>query len=127
MLATAKTSAVLSEFTDRLCTSISFRIATEFGLLTFRLSANIDAVYLILHRSRLIAPRLRTRPQAARVAWRIIRQWLDTQLAMIQAGLVGLEQVMLPFAQDSSGLTLYECMAQQKIASLQTPPLSTSS
>jgi hypothetical protein len=53
MLAAAKASAILSEFSNGICTAISFRINTEFGLLTFRLPANIDAVYVILQRSRL--------------------------------------------------------------------------
>ncbi|MBV8278500.1 MAG: hypothetical protein JO170_25025 [Verrucomicrobia bacterium] len=108
LLAVAKTTAILSEFTGGICTAISFRINTEFGLLTFRLPANIDAVYVILQRSRLIPPRLRTKEQAARVAWRIILHWLDAQLAMIQSGLVLTEQVFLPYCQDSTGTTLFE-------------------
>ena len=80
MLAAAKATAILSEFNNGICTALSFRITTQFGLLTFRLPANIDPVYVILQRSRLIPPRLRTQEQAARVAWRIIRHWLDAQL-----------------------------------------------
>jgi hypothetical protein len=68
MLADAKAQAVMSEFTDGLCMALSFRVSTEFGLLTFRLPANVDGVYVLLQRSRLIPPRLRTREQAARVA-----------------------------------------------------------
>jgi hypothetical protein len=118
LLAEAKATAILSEFNEGVIKAISFRIKTEFGVLTFRLPANVDGVLAVLQRSRSIPPRLRSREQAARVAWRITLNWLQAQLAMIQAGLVRLEEVLLPFAQDSSGKTLYERMRQAKFSGL---------
>ena len=79
LLAAAKATAILSEFSDGIAIAVSFRIKTEFGVLTFRLPANIDGVYAALQRSRTIGPKFRTRDQAARVAWRIILHWLDAQ------------------------------------------------
>jgi hypothetical protein len=48
LLAAAKASAILSEFSDGLCSAISFRVKTEFGVLTFRLPANVNGVYTLL-------------------------------------------------------------------------------
>ena len=118
LLAEAKATAILSEFNDGAIRAISFRIKTEFGVLTFRLPANVDGVLVMLQRSKSIPPRLRSREQAGRVAWRITLNWLESQLAMIQAGLVGLEEVLLPFAQDSTGKTLYERMREAKFSGL---------
>jgi hypothetical protein len=118
LLAEAKATAILSEFNGGVIKAISFRIKTEFGVLTFRLPANVDGVSAVLQRSRSIPPRLRSREQAGRVAWRITLNWLEAQLAMIQAGLVKLEEVLLPFAQDSSGKTLYERMHEAKFSGL---------
>jgi hypothetical protein len=118
LLADAKATAILSEFNDGLIKAISFRIRTEFGVLTFRLPANVDGVLAVLQRSRSIPPRLRSREQAGRVAWRITLNWLEAQLAMIQAGLVGLEEVFLPYCQDPAGVTLYERMCQAKFSGL---------
>jgi hypothetical protein len=61
---------------------------------------------MILVRSKGIPRSLRNHGQARRVAWRIVLHWLDAQLAMIQAGLVSLEQVFLPYGQDQNGVTL---------------------
>jgi hypothetical protein len=83
----------LAELSDGIPVAISFRIKTEFGFLTFRLPTNVEGVYAVLQRSRTIGPKFRIREQAARVAFRIILHWLDAQLAMIQAGLVRVEQV----------------------------------
>jgi hypothetical protein len=118
LLAEAKATAILSEFNEGVIKAISFRIKTEFGVLTFRLPANVDGVLVMLQRSKSIPPRLRSREQAGRVAWRITLNWLESQLAMIQAGLVGLEEVFLPYCQDPAGVTLYERMREAKFSGL---------
>lgn len=114
MLSDAHASAILTELANGRPTAISFRVQTTFGLMTFRLPGQIEAVYNILARSRGIQPRFRTKEQAERVAWRIIRDWLEAQLAMIQAGLVVIEQVFLPYAQSDDGSTLYEKLKEQR-------------
>ena len=116
LLAAAKASAILSEFNDGVPVAISFRIKTEFGLLTFRLPANVEGVLSVLQRSRAIEPRYRTREQAGRVAWRIVLHWLEAQLAIVQAGVVKLEQVFLPYAQDTSGVTVYERLRERQFS-----------
>jgi hypothetical protein len=118
LLAEAKATAILSEFNDGVIRAISFRIKTEFGVLIFRLPANVDGVLVMLQRSKSIPPRLRSREQAGRVAWRITLNWLEAQLAMIQAGLVGLEEVFLPYCQDPTGVTLYERIREAKFSGL---------
>jgi len=84
--------------------------------LTFRLPANVEGVAAILSRSKGIPKSLRTTAQAYRVAWRIVLHWLDAQLAMIQVGLVKLEQVFLPYAQDAAGVTVYERLKERKFS-----------
>jgi hypothetical protein len=58
------------------------------------------------------------REQATRVAWRILKDWIEAQLALIQTGMVSVEQVFLPFAQSSSGKTLCEVLRERKFAQL---------
>ena len=50
---------------------------------------------------------------AERVAWRIVKDWLEAQLAMIEADLVGLDEVLLPFLM-SGGRSLYEVITEQR-------------
>jgi hypothetical protein len=117
-LAKAKAEAILKEYdSDGTVVALSFRIATEFGILTFRLPANIQRVYQVVRDGRI--PRSqRTREQAARIAWRIVKDWTEAQLAMIEAGLVELTQVFLPYVQAPDGQTLYELMREQKFQPL---------
>jgi hypothetical protein len=118
LLAAAKATAILSEYHDGVLMAISFRIQTEFGILTFRLRANVEGVHASLLRSKQIPSSLRNHDQARRVAWRIVLHWLDAQLALIAAGLATLDQVFLPFCQDQHGVTLYERMRQAKFSGL---------
>jgi hypothetical protein len=118
LLAQAKATAILSELVEGKTSAISFRVQTEFGVLTFRLPARMAEVHQILRVSKAIPPRLRTREQAERVAWRITLNWLQAQLALIEAGLATLDQVFLPFCQGPDGVTLYERIRQAKFSGL---------
>lgn len=113
LLAKAKACAVLTEYDDGVLSAISFRINSPHGLLSFRMPANIQKIYQVIVRDRRITPRLRTKEQAARVAWRILKDWLEAQMAIIEAGMVDLTQVFLPYMQSEDGTTLYEALEQR--------------
>jgi hypothetical protein len=56
----------------------------------------------------------RLQAQASRVAWRIIKDWVDAQLAIIETEMVTLEQVFLPYMQVKDNKTLYEVMIEKR-------------
>ena len=116
LLVRAKASTILTEYSpEGLPSALSFRILTEFGVMTFRLPSNADQVYKILQRQHLRVPRsLRTLEQANRVSWRIVKDWTEAQLAMIECGLVDVAQVFLPYAQDSAGNTVYDNLKMRR-------------
>lgn len=104
-LAMAGAQAVMSEYDeDGVMCAMSFRINNLF----FRLPINIDGVYSALNDDRDIGRRFKTYEQASRVAWRIVKDWIEAQIAIIQAGQAVMEQVFLPYAQGPDGKTLYE-------------------
>ncbi len=83
-LARAGAIAIMTEYSGGIVSGISFRIATEFGPTTYQLPCNTEAVFAILqkqHKAGKIPTRLVTREQAARVGWRIIKDWIEAQLA----------------------------------------------
>lgn len=106
-LAIAGANAVLSEYdNDGVLCAMSFR----FNGLSFRLPININGVYKAIEDDRKIPGRLKTYEQASRVAWRIIKNWIEAQIAIIQAGQAEVEQVFLPYAQNGTGQTVYEAI-----------------
>jgi hypothetical protein len=119
--------AVLVEYdAEKRPDAISFRIRTREGLWSYRLPAGIKAVTQVREQGR--KQRIRNRKefdnQSARISWRIIRDWLEAQLAMDKAGLVDMAQIFLPYAQDVSGITLYERLKEQKFSGLLQLPES---
>jgi hypothetical protein len=89
---------------------LSFVLATPHGDREFDLPVDIDAVHQLLatqkrktRNSRIVT----TRDQAERVAWRVLKDWLLAQLAMIEAQMVELDQVMLPYLRVNGEHSLY--------------------
>lgn len=122
LLSSAKAQAVLTEYEpDGVLAAVSFRIATPYGMMSFRLPANVDKIFVVVQREKKLPKWNRTREQAARVAWRIIKDWLEAQLALIRAEMVTLEQVFLPYAQNNAGVTLYEALRDGHFNGLALP------
>ena len=51
---------------------------------------------------------------AERVAWRIVRDWLDAQLALIETQQATADQVLLPYRVLEGGRTVYEAVIEQQ-------------
>ena len=65
-----------------------------------------------------VAPRFKTPEQAERVAWRILKDWLEAQLALVQTEMVSLDCVMLPYMQADDGRTVYELYVEKALPEL---------
>lgn len=117
-LVKATATAVLSEYENCVLSHLSFKVNTAHGEMGFRLPANIDGVLKAMQRDGSVPKKLKTREQAARVAWRIIKDWVEAQLAIIDADMATLPQVFLPYAQTKDGTTVYECFLKTGLPAL---------
>jgi hypothetical protein len=114
-LAKAGAFQILQEYDAGVVSAVSFRIKTQFGDMAFRLPANIDAVTQVLRR-QFTRGRYTEREQAARVGWRIIKDWTEAQLALIETGMVTIEQCFLPYwlGGRNGNQTLYESLRDRQ-------------
>ena len=101
---------------------VCFTIQTLEGERGIKLPANSAKVQKVLHRQKQ-DPKCRNRSaiddsmeQADRVAWRIVYDWLGSQLAILETEMVDLEQVFLPYFINAAGQTLYEAYQQGRLA-----------
>jgi excinuclease UvrABC nuclease subunit len=100
---------------------LSFRIKTQFGDMSFRMPANVEAVQAILQRQfKSGRSRFTSREHATKVAWRILKDWVEAQLALLRTGQVTIEQVFLAYAQNEEGKTMYEALVERKFAGMLT-------
>jgi hypothetical protein len=96
--------------------SLTFKIPTPSGDLPIRLPINVEPVLRVLKKQKATNSRIQaTFEQAERVAWRIIKDWVEAQLAIIQTEQVKLEQVFMPYIViDRSGRTLFDAMEERQ-------------
>ena|ERR1700757_2667371 len=119
-LAAAGAGQVLMDYDrDGNLSELSFRIKTQFGEMAFRMPANIEAVQAILQRQfKSGRSRFTTREHAGRVAWRILKDWTEAQLALLRTGQVTIEQAFLAYAQNTNGQTVYEALCEKRFAGM---------
>ena len=88
---------------------LAFIIATPYGDTPFRLPASIDRVQGVLNKQRV-----RTqvgKELASRVAWRILKDWVRAQIAILETEMVSIDQIFLPYMEvGKEGKTLYQVM-----------------
>jgi len=84
--------------------ALLFLIDTPFGPRGVRLSANVDAVAAVLQRQKVKCDRA----QAERVAWRIVKDWVEAQLAILESEMVHLDEIFLPYMVNNNGQTVFE-------------------
>lgn len=104
-------SSVSLLYTDGQPSGMAFTISTPYGPRDFQLPANSAGVRATLDRQMRAgqiprSAKLRDPQQANRVAWRILKDWVEAQLAIIEAGMATLDEVMLPYLITPSGRTL---------------------
>jgi hypothetical protein len=92
-------------------------IVTPLGERYFRLPVEPDNVLAVLRRQRM-QPRYKTPEHAHRVAWRIAKDWLEAQLALIESEMVTLDCVMLPYMQGDDGRTVYDLYVDRSLPEL---------
>jgi hypothetical protein len=118
-LALAKAQAVLCEYDDdTVMCAMSFRTMTPHGLIFFRLPVNTQGVFNALRADDKVPKRLKTKEQAAKVAWRILKDWIEAQLAIVDAEMADITEVFLPYAQGQDGLTMYQSIKQSEFKAL---------
>jgi len=102
---------------------LAFIVTTPYGDTPFRLPANIGRVETVLLKQLGSVTRrqwdtqyqqtkkTRIKEQAPRVAWRIVRDWVRAQMAILETEMVTIDQVFLPYMQvGKDGKILYEVM-----------------
>lgn len=85
--------------------ALCFCIETPFGIKGVKLPANVDAVCRVLKEQKVKCDR----EQAARVAWRIVKDWVDAQMAILESEMVRMDEIFLPYMiANRTGETMYE-------------------
>jgi hypothetical protein len=104
---------------------VSFMLLLQEMPVPFRLPCNFEGVFRAIasgYKDRLARSRYERNPasheQARRVAWRIVKDWVAAQMALVEAEQAALAQVFLPYCvMNSDGMdkaiTMYDKFLDQ--------------
>lgn len=99
---------VVVEYLDGSPAGLAFTLMTPHGERGYTLPVDTDAVQRVLAAQRKGNSRVKADiAQAERVAWRILKDWLEAQLAIVATQMANLDQVMLPYLHVDGELTMY--------------------
>ncbi len=97
---------------------LAFMIQTSRGEMPIKLPINIEGVQSAFKKQvsekKLPKSYWDNKEQATRTGWRIIKDWLDAQLTLINLEMVKIEEIFLPYIYDMiSDKTMYEVIEEK--------------
>lgn len=127
LLADHGAARIAVDYDEGAPSALHFMLRTPHGQRSFSLPVNVDAMEALLVAEDR-AGRLKTgskverasRAQAERVAWRVMKSWLEAQLALVATQMVAMDEVFLPYLvlDQSTGRTLYASYREREQLSL---------
>lgn len=105
-------SSIMQDYDDdQELIAISFSLKLNNQQLAFRLPIDWKSTYAVMNMDDTPS-RYVYEDQARRVSWRIVKDWVEVQLAIAETGMVTIPQVFLPYAIREDGRTLYQVIAE---------------
>jgi len=105
---------ILTDYKDGDAVGLAFMVNTAHGEVPFRIPANIDRVQTVLNKQRV--RKTVVRELASRVAWRILKDWVRAQMAILETEMVTIDQLFLPYMEvGEEGKTLYQVMLDHRL------------
>jgi hypothetical protein len=99
---------------DRTPTGMTFIIDVGRGQSAYKIAADVARIHAALGKDAGVPRRHSDLAQARRTAWKTVQGWLEFQLTMIETGLMDPEQVLLPYAVNDQGRTMWEVAAERR-------------
>jgi hypothetical protein len=112
MLSRHNVAAMMTEYDGPNVAAVSFKLELEGKPISFKSPCNWRAVAEIFRKEGVRPKHGGTlEAQATRTAWRIIKVWVEAQLALVEVNMVTVPQVFLPYAIMRDGRLLSEHVA----------------
>lgn len=95
---------------------IIFTIDYHDSKLNFSLPCNYIGVLKSLQNNKKIPNTLKNEEQAIRVGWRIVKDWTEAQMAMVEAEIASIQEIFMPYLiLPATGETLYRSFENKGI------------
>ena len=119
ILATHGATKITTDYESGLPVAVTFCLSLREKVIAFSLPANYSGVLKSMKNAPKIPKKFLTEEQALKVSWRIVKDWVNAQTALVEAELADMAEVFLPYAITKSGNTLYQEIDQTDILLLE--------
>ncbi len=109
---------IVTDYENGIPHSVTFTIQFKGQSIFFSLPANFRGVLKAMKNDDRISRKECNEEQAQRVAWRILKDWIEAQMSIVESEQADMAQVFLPYAITKNGVTLYEEMQNSDILML---------
>ena len=112
-----RAKSIMKNYDNERITGISFLIDNGTSQIPIRMPARTEDCLQVLKKQKQENPRKRiidTPEQAERVAWRILKDWVEVQMALLDMKMVQFEEIFMPYIEINNGQTLYEKLEEQQ-------------
>ncbi len=113
MLSRHNVTAMMTEYDGPNVSAVSFRMNVDGVPMGYKLPCNWRSVLQVFKDNPQAIRNMRLKggtleDQAIRTAWRVIKDWIEAQLALVEINMVTIPQVFLPYTIMKDGRTLSE-------------------
>lgn len=111
MLSKHGVTAMMTEYEGSQVSAVSFRMNIDGKQMGFKLPCNWRAVREVFKDQGITYVKHKDKSldnQSIRTAWRVIKDWIEAQLALVEINMVTIPQIFLPYAIMKDGRTLAE-------------------
>lgn len=99
---------ITTDYEDKLPSAVTFCLEVKGNTLAFALPCNYAGVLKAMYKDKKVERYRCTKEQALRVSWRIVKDWVAAQMAIVETELADMAEVFLPYAITKNGTTLYK-------------------
>lgn len=112
-----KAASIMKQYDGETIIGLSFLIDTGTQQIPVKLPVKIDECLEVLKKEKRQNPKKQikdTRQQAERVAWRILKDWVEAQMALLDIEMVRFEEIFLPYIETSNGQTIFQKLEEKQ-------------
>jgi len=113
---------IVTDYENEIPTSVTFCLVLNDRVVGFSLPANYAGVLRAMENDKKVPRKFLNKEQALKVSWRIIKDWVEAQMALVEAELADMAEVFLPYAITKNGTTLYREIESNGMPMLQEAP-----
>lgn len=109
--------SIMKQYEDGQVVSLSFLINDGEKKIPVRMPIRVDECLKVMQKQKKEHPKMQikaTKEQASKVAWRIMKDWIEVQMALLEINMVRFEEIFLPYIETTDGKTIYEKLEERK-------------